>query len=112
MLPPPELAGLLWWILGPDGRTPVPVGLEEGTAWVEANGTVRVALDGSGGAEVSTVFAPRLLEPGIEVALFETRVRRPGVRDRTEASLTWDDALAVHSAEAAAAGLSAGPTMR
>lgn len=104
MHPPLEFAGMVWWVLGPDGRTPVAVALDEGTAWVDANGTVRVALDAEGASEVSTVFAPRLLEPGIEVPLFETRVRRPGEPDRTEAAWTWDEAVGIHVAEAMALG--------
>jgi hypothetical protein len=99
---PPELEGLVCWILDADGRTPRPVGMEEGAAWMNAHGSVAVAFDEGPGWEVSTVFLSGIFEAGVVPDLFETRIRIAGRPDGFERAGDADAALGNH-AEATAA---------
>jgi len=99
---PWNMEAMIWWILDEDGRTPKPVPMLEGLAWVQERGTVVVAWHETRSAVVRTVFTPRLTMPGNKPSLFETRVVPKSAAQAEEEGAhrwrSWAEALAGHEA--------------
>lgn len=98
--PPRREPRPLWYVLGPDGRTPVPVDdLRRVELGMQDYAKRRVAKDVVGGAEVSTVFLGldhRMFGDGPPL-LFETMIFGGECDELQRRYETWDEAEHGHA---------------